>query len=55
MRDVFFVNPIYTATAVLIAKGDPISKDRVIGNFLGVVQIWPAVMRDLKANKLIGE
>jgi len=46
---------IYTAMSVLGTKAEPTSSDRIVGSFLGVARAWPAVMRDLKANKFLSE
>lgn len=45
-------NRLITATYVLITKSSPVSATLFIGNFLGVIRAWEAVLRDLKANGL---
>jgi hypothetical protein len=46
---------VYTGMTVLATGSEPVSADRVVGSFLGVVRAWSAVMQDLQANKLVPE
>ncbi|MFP6771653.1 MAG: hypothetical protein VCE74_04865, partial [Alphaproteobacteria bacterium] len=48
-------NRVYTGAAVLGTRDEPASSNRVLGSFLSVVRAWPAVLRDLRANKFIPE
>jgi hypothetical protein len=46
---------VYTATTILGTVSEPSTSHRVLGSFLSVVRAWPAVIKDLKANKFIPE
>ena len=46
-------NRVYTSIYVLGTASEPVSTDRVVGSFLGVIRAWPAVMRDLRVNNFL--
>ncbi len=46
-------NRVFTGTAILGTTAKPNSSDQIVDGFLGVVRIWSAVIRELKANKLL--
>ena len=48
-------NQLLTATSVLITESEPVTEERVLGSFLGVVRAWPAILRDLETNGLTYE
>jgi hypothetical protein len=46
---------IYTGAFVLGTINEPATSNRVLSSFLSVVRAWPAIIRDLQANKFIPE
>jgi hypothetical protein len=46
---------LFTAATVITTRNQPVNADVVLGNFVGVARSWSAVMRDLKANELLGK
>ncbi len=46
---------VYTASTILGTIAEPSTSHRVLGSFLSVVRAWPALIKDLKANKFIPE